>query len=57
MRLKSAAGDVLVSDLAGPQLAGGAELGGYALHVANTAVAADGDVTAELTDTAARWKC
>ncbi len=50
-RLSSAMGDVIVSGLASPQVAGGADLGGYALHVANAAIAPGADAAAELTDT------
>ena len=49
--LVSAVGDVSVSKLAYPQIAGGVDLGGYALHVADGAITPDADATAELTDT------
>jgi Type II secretion system (T2SS), protein N len=49
--LVSAVGDVSVSKLAFPQIAGGVDLGGYALHVADGAITPDADATAELTDT------
>jgi hypothetical protein len=47
----SAVGDAGVSDLAVPQIANGADLGGYTLHLANGAITPDSDGTAELTDT------
>jgi hypothetical protein len=47
----SAAGDVQVSNLSSPQIAEGADLGGYDLHLGTGAVAADGAVTAQLKDT------
>jgi hypothetical protein len=49
--LVSAVGDVSVSKLASPQIADGADLGGYVLHVAAGAITPDTDATAELTDT------
>src|ERR1700730_8986936 len=49
--LASAVGDVSVSKLAYPQIADGADLGGYVLHVADGAITPDADATAELTDT------
>jgi hypothetical protein len=45
----AAVGDVKVSDLSSPQVAGGADLGSYDLVLAEGAVSADG-VTAELRD-------
>jgi hypothetical protein len=48
---KSAVGVITVADVGAPQLAGGADLGGYALNFANTALAPDGEATATLTDT------
>jgi hypothetical protein len=50
-RLRSAMGDVTVADLAAPQIAGGTNLGGYALHVASGTTGGDADLVAELTDT------
>jgi hypothetical protein len=50
-RLRSAAGDVSVADLAAPQIAGGTNLGGYALHVTNGPAGGNADLVAELTDT------
>jgi hypothetical protein len=49
--LVSAVGDVTVSNLGSPQLADGADLGGYALHVANAAIIPGTDVSAQLSDT------
>ena len=49
--LVSAVGDVSVSKLAYPQIADGADLGGYVLHAADGAITPDADATAELTDT------
>ncbi len=49
--LVSAIGDVSVSNLASQQVANGADLGGYALHMANGAITPDTDATAELHDT------
>ena len=46
-----AVGDVRVSNLTSPQIAQGANLGGYDLRLAPGAVGADGSVTAQLTDT------
>ena len=40
-----------MSDLASPQVAAGADLGGYSLHFADSAITPDSDATAELTDT------
>ena len=47
----SAVGDVSVSALASPEVAAGADLGGYVLHIANGAVTPNADATAELSDT------
>jgi hypothetical protein len=49
--ITSAVGVLNVSNLASAQLAGGADLGGYALHAANAAIAPGGDVVADLQDT------
>jgi hypothetical protein len=49
--LLSAAGDVSVSKLANIQIADGADLGGYVLHVADGALAPGSEAIAELTDT------
>lgn len=49
--VRSAVGDVVVADLASPRIADAADLGGYALHVADGAITPDNDATAELTDT------
>jgi len=49
--LVSAVGDLNVSNLSSPQLADGADLGGYVLHVADGAITPDADATAELKDT------
>ena len=49
--LVSAAGDLSVSKLACLQIAEGADLGGYVLHVVDGAVTPNADATAELTDT------
>ncbi len=46
-----AAGDIQVSNLASPQVAEGADLGGYALRLPHDAVGADGNVVAQLSDT------
>jgi hypothetical protein len=50
-RLRSAVGDLTVADVAAPQIAGGTNLGGYALHVSTGAIGSDADLAAELTDT------
>lgn len=47
----AAVGDVHVANLSSPQIAGGTDLGGYAMHVADGAITPDADATAELTDT------
>jgi hypothetical protein len=49
--LRSAVGEFRVANLSSPQIAGGADLGGYALHVANGAITADAEATADLVDT------
>ncbi len=49
--LQSAVGDISVSDLASPQVAAGANLGGYSLHFNDPAMAPDADATAVLADT------
>jgi hypothetical protein len=49
--LVSAVGDLNVSNLASPQVADGADLGGYVLHIADGAITPDADATAELKDT------
>jgi hypothetical protein len=49
--LKSAMGEIGVSDVSSPQVANGAELGGYSLKFANPALSADSDATATLADT------
>jgi hypothetical protein len=46
-----AAGDITVANLASPQVAEGADLGGYVLRFPQNAVNADGDVVAQLSDT------
>jgi hypothetical protein len=48
--LKSAMGEISVSDLSSAQVADGAQLGGYTLKFANPALAADSDATATLAD-------
>ncbi len=50
-RVTAAAGDLSVADLAAPQIANGSNLGGYILHLGQSAITADGDANAELTDT------
>lgn len=47
----AAVGDLRVSNLTAAPIAEGADLGGYELRLADGAVAADGSVTAQLTDT------
>jgi hypothetical protein len=49
--ITSAVGDVNVSNLASPQVADGADLGGYTLHLADAAVTPGADATADLMDT------
>jgi Type II secretion system (T2SS), protein N len=48
---RSAVGDIRVSRLAAPQIADGADLGGYDLRLADGAVDGSGNVTAQLNDT------
>ena len=48
---RSAAGDIRVSHLMAPQIADGADLGGYDLRLADGAVDGAGKVTAQLNDT------
>jgi hypothetical protein len=45
------AGDLQVVNLNSAQFAGGADLGGYDLHLGPNAVDADGNITAQLKDT------
>ena len=47
----AAVGDLEVFNLAARQVAGGADLGGFALHLANSAITPGADATAELADT------
>ena len=47
----AAVGDIQVSNLTSAQIAPGVDLGSYELRLAEDAVAADGSVTAQLTDT------
>ena len=49
--LKSATGEITVSDVSSPAVADGAQLGGYALKFANPALSPDSDATATLADT------
>ncbi|MGP8096372.1 MAG: type II secretion system protein N [Steroidobacteraceae bacterium] len=49
--IKAAVGDISVSDLASPQVAAGANLGGYSLHFDDPAIAPGTDAAAVLTDT------
>lgn len=49
--LASVVGDATVSNLASIQIADGADLGGYALHAADGAIAPNADASAELSDT------
>lgn len=51
VRILSASGDVTVTGLSAVQLAGGAELGGYVLHLGTDSVDANGVVTGQLHDT------
>ena len=51
VKLLGAVGDIKVSNLTSPQIAQGTDLGGYDLQLAAGAVAADGSMTAQLTDT------
>jgi Type II secretion system (T2SS), protein N len=49
--LKSATGEITVSDMSSPAVADGAPLGGYALKFANSALSPESDATATLVDT------
>ncbi len=49
--LKAAVGDISVADLASPQVAAGANLGGYSLHFNEPVIAPGADAAAVLTDT------
>jgi len=51
VRPLAAVGDLKVSNLTSAQIAQGTDLGGYDLRLAAGAVAADGSMTAQLTDT------
>jgi Type II secretion system (T2SS), protein N len=51
INLSAATGVIAVSDLSSPQVAGGADLGGYTLQFANTSLTGDADATATLSDT------
>ncbi len=51
VRILSASGDVTVSGLSAAQLAAGADLGGYVLHLGADAVDANGVITGQLSDT------
>jgi type II secretion system (T2SS) protein N len=51
VKLLGAVGDIKVSNLTSPQIAQGTDLGGYDLRLGEGAVAADGSMTAQLTDT------
>jgi hypothetical protein len=51
LTITSAVGDLSVSNLASPQVADGADLGGYTLRAANVAITPGADATADLTDT------
>jgi hypothetical protein len=51
IRLESAVGDVEISDLVSPQVAGGEDLGGYALRAADAAIVSGGEPTGTITDT------
>jgi hypothetical protein len=48
--LRSAVGEIDVSDLSSPQVAGGSDLGSYALTFDDAALSADGDARAALVD-------
>lgn len=50
-KLQSAVGSLQVADLASASIAGGADLGGYTLQLANGAVTQDGNINAALADT------
>ncbi|MEA3151276.1 MAG: ral secretion pathway protein [Gammaproteobacteria bacterium] len=47
----SAVGELSVANLASPQVANGADLGGYVLQLADGAITPDADASAELSDT------
>jgi len=49
--VRSAVGEVSVADLASPQVAAGANLGGYSLHFTDPAMTPDTDATGTLADT------
>jgi Type II secretion system (T2SS), protein N len=49
--VQAAVGDIAVSDLSSPQVAEGANLGGYSLHFADPAMTPDSEATAQITDT------
>jgi hypothetical protein len=49
--LASVIGDLKVANLTAAQIAEGADLGGYALHLADGAITPDADASAELNDT------
>jgi hypothetical protein len=49
--LKSATGEIILSDVSSARVADGAQLGGYALKFANAALSPDSDATATLADT------
>ena len=49
--LQAAVGDIAVSDLSTPQIAQGANLGGYSLRFADSALGPDSDATAQISDT------
>jgi hypothetical protein len=51
VRPLAAVGDIRVANIASAQVAEGAELGGYDLKLAASTIAADGSLTAQLTDT------
>jgi hypothetical protein len=48
--IRSALGDISVSNLSSPQVAAGADLGGYTLHLSDAAIAPDGELSGELSD-------
>jgi hypothetical protein len=48
---ESAVGDLTLSNVSSSVVADGADLGGYTLHLANTAITPGADATAELNDT------
>jgi hypothetical protein len=51
VRLTSIVGDIGLSGLSSPQIAGGTDLGGYVLHLADLGITADTDAGAQLADT------